>query len=293
MKPYMEKISGDIACSWRVSRYQCAGAQFDWHYHLEYELILQRDSAGQLFVDDSIIPYSHNTLALIGPNLPHTSCIRQLLNGAEHSDTFAVWFHPSWLSGLVKSIPEFRPIERLFCHAQQGILFPEALAEEVFQRLNLHPHLSPIRQVNNLIEILILMAECQQVENLTRGRQLTWQEDEVAQNKLAKVANFIAEQYHQDISMNDICQLLHMSPSSVKRLFDKHVNEGFTAHLNQYRVGKACQQLINSKQGIAVIADLVGFNNLANFNRQFKHYKGMTPTEFRRRFALGGNDKSQ
>ncbi|MCE2570180.1 helix-turn-helix domain-containing protein [Motilimonas eburnea] len=291
MKPYMEKISGDLACPWRVARYQCAGAKFDWHYHLEYELILQRDSMGQLFVDDSIIPYGHNTLALIGPNLPHTSCISNLLNGAHHSDTFAVWFNPLWLNEVVKSIPEFKPIEKLFCHAQQGILFPQTLAQAVFERLCIHDELSPMRQVNNLIEILILMAECPQVENLTRGRHLTWQEDEVAQHKLAKVAHFIADQFHQDIRIQDICDLLHMSASSVQRMFDKHFNESFTVHLNQYRVGKACQQLINSKQGIAVIADQVGFNNLANFNRQFRQFKGMTPSAFRRRFATGGQDK--
>jgi len=35
------------------------------------------------------------------------------------------------------------------------------------------------------------------------------------------------------------------------------------------------------------VAEAVGYANLANFNRQFKALKGMTPREFRGRFREG------
>jgi AraC-like DNA-binding protein len=43
--------------------------------------------------------------------------------------------------------------------------------------------------------------------------------------------------------------------------------------------------LVNSQRPIAHIADDVGYANLANFNRQFRALKGLTPREFRRNFV--------
>jgi len=36
---------------------------------------------------------------------------------------------------------------------------------------------------------------------------------------------------------------------------------------------------------IADIAEMVGYRSLANFGRQFKALKGLTPREYRNRFA--------
>jgi AraC-like DNA-binding protein len=39
--------------------------------------------------------------------------------------------------------------------------------------------------------------------------------------------------------------------------------------------------LINTQKPVSLIADGVGFRNLANFNRQFKALKRQTPRQFR------------
>jgi len=57
----------------------------------------------------------------------------------------------------------------------------------------------------------------------------------------------------------------------------------------ELRIGQACALLVNSQRPIAHTADEVGYANLANFNRQFRALKGMTPREFRRTFAREGS----
>jgi AraC-like DNA-binding protein len=52
--------------------------------------------------------------------------------------------------------------------------------------------------------------------------------------------------------------------------------------VNQVRINRACQLLMESDRFITHICYEVGFNNIANFNRRFLDVKGMTPREFRR-----------
>jgi YesN/AraC family two-component response regulator len=57
------------------------------------------------------------------------------------------------------------------------------------------------------------------------------------------------------------------------------------AYVAQLRVGNASALLMYSQKPISVIADEVGYSNLANFNRQFKALKNKMPREFRAAFT--------
>ena len=55
----------------------------------------------------------------------------------------------------------------------------------------------------------------------------------------------------------------------------------FTAYLNGRRLAAAAELLRQSGDSILYIAGEVGFENLSNFNRQFKARYGVTPREYR------------
>jgi AraC-like DNA-binding protein len=50
------------------------------------------------------------------------------------------------------------------------------------------------------------------------------------------------------------------------------------------KIGEACAMLTATAKPIAHIAEAVGSTSLANFNRQFKALKGLTPRRYRQRF---------
>ena len=76
-----------------------------------------------------------------------------------------------------------------------------------------------------------------------------------------------------------------LSPSGFHRLFRRHTRLTVTGYVAELRIGQACALLVNSATPISHIADAVGYQNLANFNRQFRGLKQMTPREFRRSFV--------
>jgi AraC-like DNA-binding protein len=53
------------------------------------------------------------------------------------------------------------------------------------------------------------------------------------------------------------------------------------------RIGAACALLSGGTRPIAMIADDVGYDSLANFNRQFKAQRSVTPRQYRQRFRTG------
>jgi AraC-like DNA-binding protein len=51
--------------------------------------------------------------------------------------------------------------------------------------------------------------------------------------------------------------------------------------LNEIRIGHACKLLLEEEnKNITDVAFLSGFNNMSNFNRQFKLIKGKSPTSY-------------
>jgi len=54
----------------------------------------------------------------------------------------------------------------------------------------------------------------------------------------------------------------------------------FKTYLLNVRIGYACRLLTDASKNISEIAYDSGFENLSNFNRQFKKIKGVTPSQF-------------
>ena len=55
----------------------------------------------------------------------------------------------------------------------------------------------------------------------------------------------------------------------------------FVQYVNRLRIESACQMLLADDANITDICFQAGFNNVSNFNRQFRAVKGMAPSEFR------------
>ena len=76
-----------------------------------------------------------------------------------------------------------------------------------------------------------------------------------------------------------------MSPSAFSRFFKRHTTRGVMDYIIDIRLGNAARLLVDTSKGISEICYSCGFNNLSNFNRNFKARRGYTPREFRALFT--------
>jgi len=99
----------------------------------------------------------------------------------------------------------------------------------------------------------------------------------LSKRQLEIVIEYIKSNLDQDLGLNELANLLHMSQHYFCHLFKQSM--GMTPH--QYviktRVHRAKELLLSGKYSIAQVAFMVGFANQSHLNRHFKKLVGVTP----------------
>lgn len=97
---------------------------------------------------------------------------------------------------------------------------------------------------------------------------------------------YIHDHYLEDISLSNIAKSASISKSECCRSFKRILKITPFEYLMEYRVLKASEQLLNSKESISNIAFNVGFNGTSYFGRVFKKYMNCTPFEYRNKHKV-------
>lgn len=93
---------------------------------------------------------------------------------------------------------------------------------------------------------------------------------------------YIRKMYGQNISLEDIAQLVGISPFYLSRLLKQELNKSFVEVLTEVRITKALKLLPDQTKTIREISEEVGYFNTNYFYKVFKKHTGMTVGEIRR-----------
>ncbi|OAN18163.1 AraC family transcriptional regulator [Photobacterium jeanii] len=282
MKGNLEKVPQRIGASWRYRKIVEEKKSYGWHRHKEYEIAIHRHFSGSCFIGHSQNDVSHNHMVLIGPDLPHAiysndSSSQQKSTSCE---THVIWFRQDWIEQLINCCHELAPLKKLLSEAKYGIQFSSHTAEKAVALLEPVLDLPPHQQLTQFLSMLALLLEDKNAQKLINALEPA-PEDEVIVERIEKAEAFLMKHFAREIAVQELANHLYISESSVRRLFQKHYNESFSQHLKKIRLNVACDLLINTQLPINIIIQRVGYDNQANFNRQFKAYKQVTPSAFR------------
>lgn len=106
----------------------------------------------------------------------------------------------------------------------------------------------------------------------------------VADAHIMQTIRYIEENYALRISVSELLKLVPLSRRVFEKRFRKHTGMPVYQFLQRLRIEKFTAALISSDKSVETIALACGFDDFRNVSRVFARYKGMSPTQYRRRF---------
>jgi AraC-like DNA-binding protein len=281
----IEKISLRPGESFACKEFKAARFTASLHFHPECELTLIEASHGLRFVGDSIERFEAGDLVLLGPGLPHYWNNPPEWAGAAHS--IVIQFRDDLLGPGWLETPEMNGVRRLLARAQRGVRFRGKSAAAAAGRMRRMPRSAPLPRLLLLLETLHGLARATGAHLLaSAGYAPRFNGDD--QSRLARVLSYVDEAVVHGVQQREAARRAGLSPAAFSRYFRSKLGHTFEAFVNEVRVGRICRALIDEpERSVAEIAFAAGYNNLANFNRQFRRRVGLAPTVYRRRQGNG------
>ncbi|MBE6536512.1 MAG: helix-turn-helix transcriptional regulator [Ruminococcaceae bacterium] len=100
--------------------------------------------------------------------------------------------------------------------------------------------------------------------------------------RLRPVINYIAEHYAEKIYVENLADIIMVSPDYFTKMFKDSIGKTPVDYINGIRVNRSMQLLIDSDKSIAEIAEDIGFCNANYFHKIFKQYMEKSPLAYRK-----------
>lgn len=259
------------------------GFEYPIHNHPEFELTLVTGCAGSRIVGDSTKRYKDEDLVLIGPYLFHKWDDEDQKGSASHPcRVITLQFDMHLFDKAFLSKKPFSGIQQLFIGSGRGVRFfgqTLKLAKNRIQRLT---GKTGIESATEFLLLLDFLSRSNEYEMLA-SEGFNVNPVQVHSKRLHAAYQFIRKHFQvPGLKMSDVSAELNLGDSAFSHFFKKATNMSFSDYLIGMRIEHACKLLIESDEQISRIAFLSGFNNMANFNRQFKEMHQCSPLRFRK-----------
>ena len=96
-----------------------------------------------------------------------------------------------------------------------------------------------------------------------------------------KVIEYIKSNYQNRISLEEIARITYMSRTYLSSLFKKETGYSISEYINNIRISRAQNFLVESDLDIAEIARMCGFEDQSYFTKVFRRISGVTPKKYR------------
>ena len=256
---------------------------FHWHYHPEIEITCVKQGRGTRMVGDNVSSFEAGDFVLMGSNLPHTWISDDDFNESTVNMEVAVLqFSPSILPPKFLRLPEMQNINRLFKYIDRGLVFNESHHKKARALLYQLIDAAGFERLHLFLELLNYLGTMPTFVTLASKAYIPPLNDS-AEERILNVCRYVHKEFTNPIQLKTVAQIANMNPTSFCRFFKKSTGQSFSNYLNDLRIGKACNLLLDDRNfSVSEIAFQSGFNSQTLFNRIFLKKKQITPSTFRK-----------
>jgi len=254
-----------------------------WHFHPEYELVLNILSNGTRIIGDSVELFDQYDMVLIAGSIPHSWNYYKSDKNLPEKHGIMVHFKQASLGEALLSQHEMHSVRELLRQAERGIGFSVEDAKTAEQHLVRMINNKGIDKIIDFFNTLRILCNAEKKIFLC-SENYKQAYDERGNKRMADIYTYIRENYFKPISLEKISKIARMSPFTFSRFFKKNCGAGFVEYLNRVRTNKACYLLRETDYQVHDIAVECGFASISNFNKQFRKTEGISPRDYRAQF---------
>ena len=286
MKPQQRDIITTPDYHFTIRMHEIPYFDVSWHTHPQYELIYILNSTGKRYVGDSVEPFKEDDMVFLGKGLPHCwlNAPLESCGGKDFGAKYIVMhFSQSFLDSQSKQGADFQQLIDLLSRSSRGLHFDKKVSRKVKGILFELIEAKGLSRIINFYRILNQLVEANNVRYLSgMAYSDKWGSDK--SERISKIRNYVNNNLSQNISLEHVAAMVGMTPTSFCRFFKRQQKKTFMGYVSEMRISKACKLLLGTDLLIYQIMHECGYNNAANFYRQFKSITNKSPENYRQAY---------
>lgn len=106
------------------------------------------------------------------------------------------------------------------------------------------------------------------------------------------VLSYIDRHGREPISLAQVAEVAHVSPSRIRHVFKEVTGVGFKEYVTHVRMSEAKRLLLSTDLPVAEVAEAVSYTNLSQFYKVFDRNCSMSPAEYRRYYTPASGERN-
>ncbi|MFQ7503149.1 MAG: AraC family transcriptional regulator, partial [Alistipes finegoldii] len=214
------------------------------HFHEDYMLSLTLNVKGTRVTGQSVDNFTEKDLIIIFPRVP--LCYKRDEAFAEtNCEAVAVQFSRDMPNWQIFETESMLPIRKMLSQPVAGLWFAESVVDRVRDRLLQLPGLRGFASASLFLNILNDLATAGPDEMHIIGTT-DYKTQADGNERIKKILQFVENNYHNKITLEDIGAEVGMSPSSVCRYFKKNTCQNLWTYINGFRIVRAAQMIVET-----------------------------------------------
>ncbi|MCD6336095.1 MAG: response regulator transcription factor [Candidatus Latescibacteria bacterium] len=119
----------------------------------------------------------------------------------------------------------------------------------------------------------------------TRGQARFTRVVEPVDPYITQVVSYLRSHLGETLSCEKLLEIAHLSRPTFFRRFKEYVGKSFKAYVNELRMERAKELLVEDHHTILQVGQEIGLDNPSYFSKRFRAYTGLTPSGFRRKIV--------
>lgn len=247
------------------------------HYHDNFEIYLQLDGERNLFFDNEKYVLKKGSLFVINPFVLHVTTSAD----KPHYKRYGLNISPSALSDILSD----RERDLLFKKLHTCVV---ELDDERFNTACVY--FGQIERFQNdlsdsstkLMRMAVALLLELIADTIKKGAVILTAENKGKDTPILRALTYINSNYDKRITLDFLCDYIHMSKSNFCLSFKKTVGDTPMNYINTLRLANVHKLLLNTDLPLTEIAKRTGFETADYMSRIFKKIHGMSPTKFRK-----------